>query len=73
MLSFALFVIVIALTFPAICRNQELVCIKNSESSDSASDCVYRGNAGEKGQKGDTGEVNDDLVKQLRGKINYAV
>ena len=60
---------VITSTLPAISINQEMVCIKNSASSDSASQCVYRG----KGQKGDTGGVNDDLIKQLRGKINYAI
>ena len=65
--SFALFVTAMVLVLPAICINQEMVCIKNSASSDSTSQCVYRGKVGEKGEKGDAGEVN----KEITGKPKH--
>ena len=71
MSSFALFVTVIVLALPAICRNQEMVCIQNSASSDSASQCVYRGKAGDKGQKGDEGRVNEDSIGKLGSKQRH--
>ena len=69
MSSLALFVAVMVLTLPAISTNQEMVCIKNSASSDSAIQCVYREKAGEKGQKGDPGAVIEDSGGVLRGKL----
>ena len=71
MSSLALFVTVMVLALPAISKNQEMVCIQNSASSDSASQCVYRGKAGEKGQKGDKGRVNEDSVGKLSGKQRH--
>ena len=71
MSSLALLATVMMLALPAISKNQEMVCIQNSASLDSASQCVYRGKAGDKGQKGDEGRVNEDSVGKLRSKRKH--
>ena len=64
MSSFASLVIVMLLIFPLI-SNSQMVCLKNTGSSETASPCTYqaiRGKKGEKGQKGETGIFSNDDV-----------
>ena len=64
MSSFASLVIVMLLIFPLI-SNSQMVCLKNTGSSETASPCTYQaicGKKGEKDQKGETGIFSNDDV-----------
>ena len=67
MSSFASLVIVMLLIFPLI-SNFQMVCIKNSGSSETASPCTYQAKSGKKGEKGQKGEAgifsNDNLERK---------
>ena len=56
MSSFASLVIVMLLIFPLI-SNSQMVCIKNTGSSETASPCTYQAISGKKGEKGQKGEA----------------
>ena len=66
MSSSASLVIVMLLFFPWI-SNFQMVCIKNTGSSETASPCTYQaisGKKGEKGQKGEAGIFSNDNVER---------
>ena len=66
MSSFASLVIAMTLVFPLI-SNSQMVCIKNTGSLETASQCTYQvksGKKGEKGQKGEAGIFGNDNVER---------
>ena len=66
MSSFASLVAVMTLFFPLI-SNSEMVCIKNTESSEAASQCIYLAKSdkkGEKIQKREAGVFSDDIAER---------
>ena len=66
MSSLASLVLIMTLFFPLI-SNSEMVCIKNTDFPETASQCIYlakSGREGEKGQKGEAGVFSNDNVER---------
>ena len=64
--SLVLIMLFFPLFFPLI-SNSEMVCIKNTDFPETASQCVYlakSGREGEKGQKGEAGVFSNDNVER---------